>query len=234
MQRRRLALLVVMFVSSFSMGTYGEDCSKCRCTSYPVPKECENCCRVLPAASKILDETMSTPDRAIPSFVLRAASCVAVVPGMKKGGFIVGTQQDVGVVTCRTGRGWSAPALIQIAGGATGFQIGGQETDLIMVTTGDRGMQDFLRGKFRIGANLSAAAGPVGRDAAASTDAKLNTELLTWSRSRGLFAGVDLNGATVSVSDPSILREHAPESSQAQSFVSTVARYFRQSELSPY
>ena len=125
------------------------------------------------------------------------ATCVGVVPSVKKGAFVVGAEYGQGVVTCRTGHGWSAPAFIMIAGGSFGFQIGGQSTDLILVAVNDKGFQDLLKSKFKIGGDASAAAGPVGRDSQAATDWKLTAELLTYSRARGLFAGIDLTGAVV-------------------------------------
>jgi lipid-binding SYLF domain-containing protein len=145
-----------------------------------------------------IDQIMSTPDKKVPDSIARNAVCVGVVPGMVKGAFIFGAEYGQGVVTCRTGHGWSAPVFIRMAGGSFGFQAGGQGTDLILVAVNDRGFQDLLRDKFKIGADASAAAGPVGRDAQAATDWKLRAELLTWSRSHGIFAGIDLNGVGVS------------------------------------
>jgi lipid-binding SYLF domain-containing protein len=137
-------------------------------------------------------------DRTIPNDILRKATCVAVVPGMVKGAFIVGAQYGQGVVTCRTGHGWSAPVFIRMAGGSFGFQIGGQATDLVLVAVNERGFQDLLKDKFKIGGDASAAAGPVGRAGTASTDWKMNAELLSYSRAKGLFAGIDLDGTSVS------------------------------------
>ena len=150
------------------------------------------------AARVVLDQIMGAKDQTIPSNILRQATCVAVVPGMVKGAFLVGAQYGQGVVTCRTGHGWSAPVFIRMAGGSFGFQIGGQATDLILVAVNDRGMQDLLKNKFKIGGDASAAAGPVGRQGDASTDWKMNAELLSYSRAKGLFAGIDLDGTSVS------------------------------------
>ena len=130
--------------------------------------------------------------------ILEHATCVAVVPGMMKGAFVFGGQYGQGVVTCRTGQGWSAPVFIRMAGGSFGFQIGGQSTDLVLVAMNDRGMQDLLKSKFKIGGDASAAAGPVGRAGQASTDWKMSAELLSYSRNKGLFAGIDLDGTSVS------------------------------------
>ncbi len=150
------------------------------------------------AAATVIDQIMSTPDKAVPDDIARKAVCIAVVPGMVKGAFIFGAEYGQGVVTCRTEHGWSGPVFIRMEGGSFGLQIGGQGTDLILVATNHKGFQDLLHDKFKIGGDASAAAGPVGRDAQASTDASMRAELLTWSRARGVFAGIDLNGVSVS------------------------------------
>src|ERR1700728_966600 len=150
------------------------------------------------SAKDVLDAIMATPDKAIPNQIMSQATCVGVVPSVKKGAFVVGAEYGQGVVTCRTGHGWSAPAFIVIAGGSFGFQIGGQSTDLVLVAVNDKGFQDLLKNKFKIGGDASAAAGPVGRNGEASTDWKLSAELLTYSRTKGLFAGIDLDGTSVS------------------------------------
>jgi len=152
----------------------------------------------LTAAKNTIDEIMSVPDKSVPDGIARQAVCIGVVPGLVKGAFILGGEYGQGVVTCRTSKGWSAPVFIRMAGGSFGFQIGGQGTDLVLVAVNDKGFQDLLHDKFKIGADAAAAAGPVGRDAQAATDLKLKAELLTWSRSRGVFAGIDLNGVSVS------------------------------------
>lgn len=152
----------------------------------------------LTAAKNTIEEIMAVPDKSVPDSIAHKAVCVGVVPGMKKGAFLVGGEYGQGVVTCRTGAGWSAPVFIRMAGGSFGFQIGGQGTDLVLVAVNDKGFQDLLHDKFKIGGDASAAAGPVGRDAQAATDLKMRAELLTWSRSRGVFAGIDLNGVSVS------------------------------------
>ena len=126
---------------------------------------------------------------------------MAVVPGIIKGAFVFGVQYGQGVVTCRTGHGSSAPVFIRMAGGSCGLQIGGQSTDLVLVAVNDRGLQDLLKNKFKIGGDASAAAGPVGRPGQAATDWKMNAELLTYSRNKGLFAGIDLDGTSVSQND---------------------------------
>ncbi len=152
----------------------------------------------LASATQVIKEIEGTPDGGIPDFIISRATCIAVIPSVKKAAFVVGASYGQGVVTCRTKKGWSAPVFIRLAGASFGFQIGGQATDLVLVAVNDRGFQDLLHSKFKIGADASAAAGPVGRNAAASTDILLSAELLTYSRAKGLFAGVDLNGADVS------------------------------------
>src|SRR6202167_1150914 len=152
----------------------------------------------LNAAKTTIDEIMSVPDKAVPDGIARKAVCVGVVPGMVKGAFILGAEYGQGVVTCRTGAGWSGPVFIRLAGGSFGFQAGGQGTDLILVAVNDKGFEGLLHDRFKIGADAAAAAGPVGRDAQAATDLSMRAELLTWSRSRGVFAGIDLNGVSIS------------------------------------
>ncbi|MFP5206267.1 MAG: lipid-binding SYLF domain-containing protein [Acidobacteriota bacterium] len=149
------------------------------------------------AAKVVLQQIMGAQDRTIPVDILHSATCVAVVPGMMKGAFVFGAQYGQGVVTCRTGHGWSAPVFIRLAGGSFGFQIGAQSTDLVLVAVNDRGFQDLLKSKFKIGADASAAAGPVGRAGQASTDWKMNAELLSYSRNKGVFAGISLDGTSV-------------------------------------
>ena len=149
-------------------------------------------------AAKVLDEIMATPDKAIPDKIMNGAKCVAVVPSMVKIAVGFGGNHGKGVATCRTATGrWSALAPITITGGSWGLQLGGQAIDLVMIVTNDEGMQHLLSSKFKIGADASAAAGPVGRDAAAGTDWKMKSQLLTYSRARGLFAGIDLSGSAV-------------------------------------
>jgi lipid-binding SYLF domain-containing protein len=150
------------------------------------------------AAKVVLDQIMNAKDATIPLNILEQATCVGVVPGLVKGAFLVGAQYGQGVVTCRTGHGWSAPVFIRMAGGSFGFQIGGQSTDLILVAVNERGFQDLLKNKFKIGGDASAAAGPVGRSGQAATDWKMNAELLSYSRNKGLFAGISLDGTSVS------------------------------------
>ncbi|PYV87400.1 MAG: hypothetical protein DMG90_18145 [Acidobacteria bacterium] len=149
------------------------------------------------AASTVLDEIESAPDQRIPEEVLGSAECVAVVPTMLNGGFIVGARFGRGVASCRTTKGWSAPAFFTIKGGSFGLQIGGQAIDLVMLIMNEQGMKNLLSSQFKLGADASVAAGPVGRHAAADTDWKLKAQVLSYSRARGAFAGLALNGAVI-------------------------------------
>jgi SH3 domain-containing YSC84-like protein 1 len=151
----------------------------------------------LQASATVLNEIMAAPDKGIPSDILSSAKCVAVVPSLLKGGFVVGGAHGRGMATCRTAAGWSAPAPLTTTGGSIGLQIGGQAVDLVMVIMNDRGMQALLSSKFKLGADASVAAGPVGRHTEGSTDWKLRAEVLTYSRARGLFAGISFNGAVI-------------------------------------
>ena len=190
-------------------------------------------------ASNVIRQIMATPDKSIPSSILADAYCVVVIPSYKKAAFVVGAQYGQGVATCRTPRGWSAPVCVQMAGGSFGFQIGGQATDLVMIAMNDRGLQDMLKNKFKLGADAAASAGPVGRNAAAGTDWKMSAEFLTYSRSKGLFAGINLDGTVVSqnqddtralygadVPFETILKGSQATPAEARAFVRTVARYF--------
>ena len=199
------------------------------------------------SARNVLDQIMAARDRTVPANILRSATCVAVVPSLVKGAFLVGAQYGQGVVTCRTGHGWSAPVFIRMAGGSFGFQIGGQATDLVLIAVNERGFQDLLQDKFKIGGDASAAAGPVGRAGQASTDWKMNAELLSYSRAKGLFAGIDLDGTSVSQNredtelyygEPhrleAILHGDVPVPPGAVSFVRDVAQYFVRAKAGDY
>jgi lipid-binding SYLF domain-containing protein len=149
------------------------------------------------AAADVLDDIQGAPDKGIPQEVLGSAECVAVVPSMLKGGFIVGGKYGRGLASCRTPKGWSTPAFFVVTGGSFGFQIGGQAVDLVMLIMNKEGMKHLLSSQFALGADASVAAGPVGRHAEGNTDWKMRAEVLTYSRARGLFAGVSLNGAVI-------------------------------------
>lgn len=190
-------------------------------------------------AAQVLHEVMDTPDKGIPQSILSNAYCVVVVPGYKKAAFVVGGQYGQGVATCRTERGWSAPVFVRTAGGSFGFQIGGQSTDLVLIAMNKNGLEHMLKSQFKLGGDAAVAAGPVGRNAAADTDASLHAEFLTYSRSRGLFAGIDLSGAVLSqnaddtraeyganVPFETVLHGGHATPPNAVNFVHTVAKYF--------
>ncbi|HUN86217.1 MAG TPA: lipid-binding SYLF domain-containing protein [Terracidiphilus sp.] len=193
----------------------------------------------LDAASSTLENIMHVPVKGIPYSIAQHARCVIVVPGLFKGAFIFGAEYGQGVATCRTDHGWSGPVFVRMAGGSWGFQIGGKGTELVMVVTDKRGLDDLLSDKFTIGAGASAAVGPVGRTANASTDITMRADILSWSRSKGLFAGVDLKGVSVSqnVADTAefygsvhpfrqILAGDVRSPASADEFLHTVERYF--------
>ena len=193
----------------------------------------------LASASAVIDEVLSVPDKGIPQGILADAQCVVVVPHYKKGAFVVGAQYGQGVATCRTPRGWSAPVFVQLAGGSFGWQIGGQSTDLILVAMNKNGLEHMLHNKFKIGADAAASAGPVGRNAQAGTDWKMNAEFLTYSRSKGLFAGLDLDGTVLSQNEDdtrtmyganvpfaTVLHGDTPAPAATTPFLRTVAKYF--------
>jgi lipid-binding SYLF domain-containing protein len=153
----------------------------------------------LQAAADMFKEVMGISDKAVPQDLLNKAQCVILVPGLKKGAFIVGAKYGKGFLSCRSkdGVGWSAPGSVRVEGGSVGFQIGGSETDVLMLVMNESGMKRLLSTKFTLGGDASVAAGPVGRSTQAETDAAMTAEILTWSRSRGLFAGISLSGATL-------------------------------------
>jgi lipid-binding SYLF domain-containing protein len=148
-------------------------------------------------ATQVFQEIMNTPDKGIPQELLETTKCVAIIPGEEKLAFIFGGNYGKGLATCRTGKGWSAPMFVAVGGGSVGFQIGGSFTDVVMLFMNDHALQSLMGDKFKIGADATVAAGPVGRQAAAGTDVKLNAEILSYSRSKGIFAGVSVSGAVV-------------------------------------
>lgn len=151
----------------------------------------------LQTSANVLKEIMSAPDSGVPEEVMSSAKCIAVIPSMLKAAFGVGGAYGKGVASCRTDKGWSAPAFFSLRGGSFGFQIGGQAADIVMLIMNDEGMNNLLESKFKLGADASVAAGPVGRHADASTDWKMRAQVLTYSRTRGVFAGISLNGAVL-------------------------------------
>ena len=189
-------------------------------------------------ATQIFQEIMNTPDRGIPQEMLESAKCVAIVPGEVTAAFLFGGTYGKGLATCRTSHGWSAPVFLAVGGGSVGLQIGGSSTDVVMLFMNHHALQSLLSDKFKIGTDASVAAGPVGRHVAAGTDLKLNAEILTYSRSKGVFAGVSLNGAVVqadhsgdramygsNVTRQEILDGQVGVPSTARSLVKEIARY---------
>ena len=166
-------------------------------TSFAVEDEDNKTANRVKSASTILEEIQTAPDTGIPDEVMGSAQCVAVIPSMLKAGFVFGARYGRGVASCRTAKGWSDPAFFTIQGGSFGLQIGGQAVDLIMLIMNNRGMENLLNSKFKLGADASVAAGPVGRHAAADTDWKMRAQVLSYSRARGVFAGLELNGAVI-------------------------------------
>src|SRR5438309_4709250 len=209
-------------------------------------KEQSDIAKRIDASAKVLDEIMAVKDKAIPDKVMKNAKCIAVIPSMIKIAVGFGGNHGKGVATCRTENGsWSAPAPISITGGSWGLQLGGQAIDLVMVVTNQQGMEHLLSSKFKLGADASAAAGPVGRDAGADTDIKMRAEVLTYSRARGLFAGIDLNGAAVTqdkdetrllygkfVPFEDILHGQVEPTAESAPFLAAVRKYSAQSKES--
>ena len=194
------------------------------------------------AAHQVLHELMDTPDKGIPNDIAAKATCVAVIPGFKKGAFVVGAQYGQGVVSCRTGHGWSAPAFIQMTGASFGLQAGGESTDLVLIAVTHDGFQRLLHDKVKLGGDIAVAAGPVGRNSQASTTELANAGMLSYSRSKGIFAGVDLTGDVVNqnqedtreyygkdVSYEKILTGGVPVPPSSQHFVRTVNQLFHAS-----
>jgi lipid-binding SYLF domain-containing protein len=159
----------------------------------------ESAANRLKTSDEVLTEVMNAPDKGIPQELLEKSQCIVIVPGLKKGAFIIGAKYGKGFILCRqsSGTGWSAPAGVTVEGGSFGFQIGGEETDAIMLVMNKRGAEKLLSSKFTLGADGSVAAGPVGRTSSANTDLQMHAEILTYSRSRGVFAGLSLDGATL-------------------------------------
>jgi lipid-binding SYLF domain-containing protein len=216
-------ILIALAVISLSTIAWADDQNK------------ENTTERLDKAGEVLRQVMAAPDKGIPEEVVDHAKCIAVVPHMIKGGFVFGAEGGRGVVTCRTGHGWSAPAFFAITGGSWGLQIGVEGVDLVMVVQNDRGMQHLLSNKFQLGADASVAAGPVGRHTSADTDWKMNAEILTYSRAKGVFAGLTLSGADVRTDEDSmhtvygpgvnsraVLAGEVPPPPQAHAFLSSI------------
>lgn len=193
----------------------------------------------LQEATTVFKEIMDTPDKGIPRDLLEKSHCIVIVPGLKKGAFIVGAKYGKGFLSCRDKAGqWSAPGAVRVEGGSVGFQIGGSETDVILLVMNSRGADKLLSSQFTLGGEGEVAAGPVGRTAAAQTDAKLTAEILSWSRSRGVFAGVSLQGATLrqdedankdlygkKISNREIVDKDVPAPASAQQLLSMLKSY---------
>ena len=231
-----LRLITVMSVMGMVMGMMG--------TSAFARSDREDTVDRMQKSVDVLQAIMSTPDKGIPEEVLNGAKCVVVVPNLLKGGFIFGGKHGRGVATCRTADGWSAPAFVSIGGGSWGLQIGVEGVDLVMLVMNDRGLQHLLSTKLELTGEGSAAAGPVGRHTSAGTDILLNTEVLTYSRSKGLFAGITLEGAIVEQDNDStraiygthmrfrnILSGHAATPASADAFIRAVSEAGHQAHI---
>lgn len=193
-------------------------------------------------STDVLNEIMRTPDEGIPQDLLQSAKCMAIIPGEEKAAFFLGERYGKGVAVCRTARGWSAPLFLTIGGGSFGFQWGGSETDVVMLFMNDHALQSLLSDHFKLGADATVAAGPVGRHTSAGTDLRLKAEILTYSRSRGIFAGISLDGAVIradhsgdramygaNVERSQILDGHVPVPNAAEPLLSDIERYARTS-----
>ncbi len=232
------ALVVMLVVSGCARH---EHAARVNANGQPVSDDRAEVLNRLSDAGKDLTELTNAPDQGIPQVVLQDAKCVAIVPDMVKGGFVFGAKHGRGVATCRTANGWSAPAFFTITGGSWGAQIGVESVDLVMLFMNDQGMNQLLSSNWKIGGEGSVAAGPVGREASASTDWKLRAQVLTYSRARGLFAGLTLNGANVRQDDDStqsfygknydfrtLLTGKVAVPAQASSFLASVRQNFRE------
>ncbi|HVN17993.1 MAG TPA: lipid-binding SYLF domain-containing protein [Dongiaceae bacterium] len=208
-------------------------------------KEQSDIAKRIDNSAKVLNEIMATPDKAIPDKVMGKAKCIAVIPSMVRIAVGFGGSHGKGVATCRTETGWSAPAPITMTGGSWGLQLGGEAVDVVLVVMNQAGMEHLLNSKFKIGADASGAAGPVGRDAGADTDIKMKSEVLTYSRARGLFAGIDLNGSVVTQDKDEtrllygkfypfseILEGRVQPTASGRTFVAAVRKYSEQSHES--
>jgi SH3 domain-containing YSC84-like protein 1 len=194
-------------------------------------------------ATRVFKEIMNTPDNGIPNEILESAKCIAIIPGDKKFAFIFGGNYGRGLATCHTQHGWSAPMFVAVEGGSVGYQIGGSSTDLVMIFMNDHALQSLLGDKFKLGADATVAAGPVGRHAAAGTDIRMSAEILSYSRSKGIFAGVSLDGAVVqadksgdrsmygdNVDRHEILDGKVPVPASAQPLVREIGRYVKEAK----
>ena len=195
------------------------------------------------SAADVLKDIMGAPDKGIPEEIMESAKCVGIVPSLNKGGFVFGAEYGKGVASCHNAEGWSAPAPFTVAGGSWGLQIGGEAVDLVMVIMNDKSLQNLLSSKFKLGADASAAAGPVGRHVEGETDWKMKAEVLTYSRARGIFAGLTLNGAVIQqdqdatrafygkdASFSSILKGEVPTPSGSEAFLAAMRKFAEQAQ----
>lgn len=232
------ALLVMLVAASCARG--GQQ-TTVNAQGQPVSDQRAEALNRLTESGKNLEQLISAPDDAIPETVLANAKCVAVVPNLVKGGFVIGGQHGRGVATCRTPNGWSAPAFLTITGGSWGAQIGAEAVDLVMLFMNEQGVKQLMAANWKIGAEAGIAAGPVGREAQAGTDYKLDAQVLTYSRTKGLFAGLNLSGANVRQDDEStqavygrnydfrtLLTGKVPPPPAATTFLASVRQNFRE------
>lgn len=242
LQRSLIALVITLFaVSSYTIAQTQNSAEKHDSSTSENPAQAgsqSDIAKRIDNAGTVFQEIMAAPDKTIPRNVLDSAKCIAIVPKLVKFAIGFGGQHGKGVATCRTANGWSAPAPISITGGSWGLQFGGEAVDLVMLVMNEKGMDQLLSSKFKIGANASAAAGPVGRQAQAATDWKLNSEVLTYSRAKGVFAGIDLGGTSITqdkdetrvlyghmVPFTSILNGNVAPPTSAHAFMATIRRY---------
>lgn len=239
------SLFVTLLLSAFGCAAFGQAKPA---TSTSLGDEHPAVAKRLDASAAMLKEIFAAPDKGVPSDLLEHAKCIIAIPGEKKGALGIGGSYGRGFATCRTASNrdvWSAPAPVFLGGGSWGAQIGGQSTDLLMLVMNDKGAQKLLDSKFKVGVDASAAAGPIGRKAAADTNWKLDSEILTYSRSKGLFAGIDINGAEVKQDDKTtndlygklvpftqILNGQVRTPAPAREFVAEVHRDFAEARAS--
>lgn len=234
MKRPVLILLALCLTVGRLGAAPGENCKKCHCTSYPVGKECRNCC-LLQSATDVIEKLIAASHRGIPEKIASRTTCLSIVPGSDTAASLFKNQPREGVVTCRTSGGWSAPLFIRLTGSES--ELGERRSDLLMLSTNERATQDFHRDEFEIGVGTGSFAGPIGRNAQADTS--LRTGLLTYSQKQGIFSGADLNGISVtqdrdatnafygSQNSPEwILMGDVPVPEGARSFITAVERYF--------
>lgn len=250
---KRLFVLFVLAVSSLCLAQTDTSSTKADTKSkndakYSTDQTEEKTADRAQSAATVVQEIFAAPDKGIPEDLLASAKCAIVIPGMKKAGFVFGGRYGRGFATCRTtsgANGWSAPAPVFLGGGSWGAQIGGEAVDVVMLVMNDKGVQHLLSSKFKIGADASAAAGPVGRSASADTNWKMQSELLTYSRAKGLFAGLELNGASVKQDDDTtkelygkvvpfstILAGKVPAPAVTRPFIAEMQKNFREARAS--